>query len=37
MPDAGEEKDVKEPPSSSRLALKNERNSELGEGRVRVD
>ena len=46
LTDAGEGKDVcrrgrppppaKEPPSPSRLTLKNERDSELGEGRVRV-
>jgi len=28
---------AKEPPSPSRLALKSERDSELGEGRVRAD
>jgi len=28
---------AKEPPSPSRLTLKNERDSELGEGRVRAD
>jgi len=28
---------AKEPPSPSRLTLKNERVSELGEGRVRAD
>jgi len=28
---------AKEPPSPSRLMLKNERDSELGEGRVRVN
>jgi len=28
---------AKEPPSPSRLTLKNKRDSELGEGRVRAD
>jgi len=28
---------AKEPPSPSRLTLKNEQDSELGEGRVRAD